>query len=41
MKLVHDMHRAATSLLAASADAPQAELAELSDFVVAALRHHH
>jgi iron-sulfur cluster repair protein YtfE (RIC family) len=44
MKLVHDVHRAATSLLAASAergDAPQAELAELRDFVVAALRHHH
>ena len=44
MALIHDVHRVATSLLAASAarpDAPRAELAELRDFVVAALRHHH
>lgn len=44
MKLVHDVHRAAASLLAAAATrpgAPSAELAELRDFVVAALRHHH
>jgi hypothetical protein len=44
MKLVHDVHRAATSLLAADAgrpDLPVAELTELRDFVVAALRHHH
>lgn len=44
MKLIHDVHRSATSLLATSAarpDAPQPELAELRDFVVAALRHHH
>ena len=44
MKLIHDVHRAATSLLATSTtrtDAPEAELTELRDFVVAALRHHH
>jgi hypothetical protein len=44
MKLVHDVHRAATLLLAAAAarpGAPSAELAELRGFVVAALRHHH
>jgi hemerythrin-like domain-containing protein len=45
MKLVHDVHRAAVSLLADSAarprSAPWPELAELRDFVVAALRHHH
>jgi iron-sulfur cluster repair protein YtfE (RIC family) len=44
MKLVHDVHRAATSLLATGAARPgprPAELTELRDFVVAALRHHH
>jgi hemerythrin-like domain-containing protein len=44
MKLIHDIHRAATSLLAEGAerpDTPSAELAELRDFVVTALRHHH
>jgi hemerythrin-like domain-containing protein len=44
MKIIHDIHRAATSLLAEGAErtgTPSAELAELRDFVVAALRHHH
>jgi iron-sulfur cluster repair protein YtfE (RIC family) len=44
MKLVHQVHRAATALLAsaaARAGAPSAELAQLRDFLVAALRHHH
>jgi hemerythrin-like domain-containing protein len=44
MKLIHDVHRAATSLLAESAARPgasPAELGELRDFVVAALHHHH
>lgn len=43
MNLVQDVHRAATSLLTSVAhpDAPSVELAELRDFVVAALRHHH
>jgi iron-sulfur cluster repair protein YtfE (RIC family) len=44
MKLIHDIHRAATSLLAEGAErpgTPSAELAELRGFVVAALRHHH
>jgi hypothetical protein len=44
MKLVHDVHRAATSLLvqaAARSAAPSAELADLRGFVVAALRHRH
>src|SRR5580692_2217321 len=44
MKLIHDVHRAATSLLADSAARPgasPAELGELRDFVVAALHHHH
>jgi hemerythrin-like domain-containing protein len=44
MKLIHDIHREATSLLAEGAErpsVPSAVLAELRDFVVAALRHHH
>lgn len=44
MKLIHDIHRAATALLTEAAErpaAPPAQLAELRDFVVAALRHHH
>lgn len=44
MKLIHDVHRAATSLLAESAarsGASPAELGELRDFVAAALHHHH
>jgi hemerythrin-like domain-containing protein len=44
MRLVHDVHRAATSLLAEAAarpDLPPGELGELRDFTVAALRHHH
>ena len=44
MRLIHDIHRAAVSLLTQGAErpaAPSAELAELRDFVVAALRHHH
>jgi hemerythrin-like domain-containing protein len=43
-RLLHKMHRAATSLLveaAHSATAPSAALEELRDFLVAALRHHH
>ncbi|MFD5748061.1 hemerythrin domain-containing protein [Streptomyces sp. NPDC127033] len=43
-QLLHKMHRAATSLLADAAErptAPSAALAELRDFLVAALRHHH
>ncbi|MFD3308241.1 hemerythrin domain-containing protein [Streptomyces sp. NPDC058694] len=43
-RLLHKMHRAATSLLADAAQrdtAPTAALAELRDFLVAALRHHH
>ncbi|MFE2972809.1 hemerythrin domain-containing protein [Streptomyces sp. NPDC059340] len=43
-RLLHKMHRAATSLLADAAqrdNAPSAALAELRDFLVAALRHHH
>ena len=43
-RLLHKMHRAATSLLADAAprpDAPPAALEELRDFLVAALRHHH
>jgi hypothetical protein len=43
MKLIHDVHRAATSLLTDSAARPgasPAELGELRDFVVAALHHH-
>jgi hemerythrin-like domain-containing protein len=43
-RLLHKMHRAATSLLADDAqrdDVPPAALAELRDFLVAALRHHH
>lgn len=45
MLLIHNIHRAATSLLAQCAqrpdDAPAAELTELRDFVVTALHHHH
>lgn len=44
MKLIHDIHRAATSLLAQGAERPGTQsgpLGELRDFVVAALRHHH
>ncbi|MGW1561950.1 hemerythrin domain-containing protein [Streptomyces sp. NPDC002144] len=43
-RLLHKMHRAATSLLADAAQrdtAPLHALAELRDFLVAALRHHH
>lgn len=43
-RLLHKMHRAATSLLADAARrdiAPPAALAELRDFLVATLRHHH
>ncbi|MFC4469549.1 hemerythrin domain-containing protein [Streptomyces xiangluensis] len=43
-RLLHKMHRAATSLLVDAAQrdaAPPAALAELRDFLVAALRHHH
>ncbi|MGY6021906.1 hemerythrin domain-containing protein [Streptomyces spinosirectus] len=43
-RLLHKMHRAATSLLAEAArspDAPACALEELRDFLVAALRHHH
>ncbi|MFI6662692.1 hemerythrin domain-containing protein [Streptomyces sp. NPDC050523] len=43
-RLLHKMHRAATSLLAEAAQrdtAPAAALEELRDFLVAALRHHH
>ncbi|MFG2793770.1 hemerythrin domain-containing protein [Streptomyces sp. NPDC048419] len=43
-RLLHKMHRAATSLLADAARkpaAPPAALEELRDFLVAALRHHH
>ncbi|MFE3033812.1 hemerythrin domain-containing protein [Streptomyces canus] len=43
-RLLHKMHRAATSLLAEAAQqdtAPTTALAELRDFLVAALRHHH
>jgi hemerythrin-like domain-containing protein len=44
MKLIHDIHRAATALLTRSAAdpaAPAEQLDELRQFVVAALRHHH
>ncbi|MEV6598443.1 hemerythrin domain-containing protein [Actinoplanes sp. NPDC051346] len=43
-RLLHKMHRAATSLLVDAAhrrDSPTEALAELRDFLVAALRHHH
>jgi hemerythrin-like domain-containing protein len=43
-RLLHKMHRAATSLLADAAQretAPVAAVEELRDFLVAALRHHH
>jgi hemerythrin-like domain-containing protein len=43
-RLIHQMHRAATSLLAGAAASPLAppgQLAELRDFLVAALHHHH
>lgn len=43
-RLLHKMHRAATSLLADAAQrdtVPAGSLAELRDFLVAALRHHH
>lgn len=43
-RVVHDVHRAATSLLADAAAhplTPAAELTELRDFPVAALPHHH
>ncbi len=43
-RLLHKMHRAATSLLADAAQrdsAPLPMLGELRDFLVAALRHHH
>jgi hemerythrin-like domain-containing protein len=43
-RLAHDVHRAATSLLAEAATlsgAPLATLAELRDFLVANLHHHH
>jgi hemerythrin-like domain-containing protein len=43
-RLTHDMHRRATSLLAEAAGRPSADrvaLAELRDFLVATLRHHH
>ncbi|GIJ44021.1 hypothetical protein Val02_09070 [Virgisporangium aliadipatigenens] len=43
-RLLHNMHRAATSLLvdaAGRATAPTPSLTELRDFLVAALRHHH
>jgi hemerythrin-like domain-containing protein len=43
-RLLHKVHRAATSLLVDAAQrdtAPPAALAELRDFLVAALRHHH
>ena len=43
-RLLHKLHRAATSLVAEAAErdsSPPAALVELRDFVVAALRHHH
>jgi hemerythrin-like domain-containing protein len=43
-RLLHNMHRAATTLLADAAGrsaAPAASLTELRDFLVAALKHHH
>ena len=43
-RLTHDMHRAATSLLVEAAgrpSVPSAALAELRDFLVANLHHHH
>lgn len=43
-RLLHKMHRAATTLLADAAhrrDSPPEALAQLRDFLVAALRHHH
>lgn len=43
-RLVHDLHRRASSLLAEAASrpaAPAAALAETRDFLVAQLRHHH
>ncbi|MFG1925204.1 hemerythrin domain-containing protein [Cryptosporangium sp. NPDC048952] len=43
-RLLHKMHRAATSLLADAAQRPSSPhdaLTELRDFTVAALRHHH
>ena len=43
-RLTHDMHRHATSLLAEAAARPSADwaaLAELRDFLVATLHHHH
>ncbi|GLY97284.1 hemerythrin domain-containing protein [Actinoplanes sp. NBRC 103695] len=43
-RLLHKMHRAATSLLAEAAsreDSPSEALEELRDFLVAALEHHH
>ncbi|MFF3249188.1 hemerythrin domain-containing protein [Streptomyces sp. NPDC002870] len=43
-RVIHDVHRAATSLLADAAArplTPAAELTELRDFLVAALHHHH
>ena len=43
-RLLHKMHRAATSLLAEATQnpaTPPAALEELRDFLVAALRHHH
>jgi hemerythrin-like domain-containing protein len=41
-RLVHDVHRRATSLLAdAAGHAPVEELAEFRQFVVGMLRHHH
>jgi hemerythrin-like domain-containing protein len=43
-RLVHGMHRRATSVLADTADrnhVPEAAVAELRSFLVATLRHHH
>lgn len=43
-RLVHEVHRVATTLLAEAADrpsAPLATLAQLRDFLVVNLRHHH
>ncbi|MBF8185781.1 hemerythrin domain-containing protein [Nonomuraea sp. K274] len=43
-RLIHDIHRRATSLLAEAAarpSAPPAALAEVRDFLVAHLHHHH
>lgn len=43
-RLVHDLHRAASSLLADAAPRPEASaaaLAEVRDFLVNQLRHHH